>query len=226
MKACMSPSFYLAVAFLGLTLWLGRAQWQAAVKRRTARAAYFDAVAGLFDRVVTQVQPSGFTRMTGHLDNLAFDIQAVPDSLTFRKLPALWGMVTLAEPLPVRATLDVMARPTGNEPFSHFATLPQSLPCPAFLPEGTAIRCDNVTLVDMDLLHSLAGIFDNVRVKELVVSPKGLRLVILAEEADRGRYLLFRDAEMGAEPLDSLRISPLLETLVTLRAKILAAQEP
>jgi hypothetical protein len=37
--------------------------------------------------------------------------------------------------------------------------------------------------------------------------------VFLAEEADRGRYLLFRDAEMGLQPLAAARLLPQLETL-------------
>ena len=206
-----------------VVLWLGRAQWRAGLQRWAARAGYFDLVAGLFDRVVVQVQPSGFARMTGYRGSFGFDLQAVPDSLTFRKLPARWVMVTLPALLPLRATLDVMARPAGGEPFSHFATLPHSLPCPATLPEGTAVRSDNATLVAAGLLERHAAIFADPRVKELVISPKGLRLVILAEEADRGRYLLFRDAELGGVALDPARVATLLQTLLLLRSDVIAA---
>ncbi len=58
-----------------------------------------------------------------------------------------------------------------------------------------------------------------------MISPKGLRLVILAEEADRGRYLLFRDAEMGRDPLDPARVSGLLVTLLALKATIFATKD-
>ena len=59
----------------------------------------------------------------------------------------------------------------------------------------------------------------------MVISPKGLRLVILAEEADRGMFLLFRDAEVGGEPLAATRISAMLETLLALRAEIFRTKE-
>jgi hypothetical protein len=214
-----------AVLAAGLLVWLARAQWQAAARRKAARAGYFADVAGLFDRVVTRIQPNGFARMTGHLGACAFDLQAVPDSLTFRKLPALWVMVTLPEPLPLQATLDVMARPTGGEPFSHFAALRHSLPCPDYLPEGAAVRSDDAALVDAGFLEGPSALFADARVKELVISPKGLRLVILAEEADRGMFLLFRDAEVGGEPLAATRISDMLETLLALRAEIFRTRE-
>ncbi|NEY89806.1 hypothetical protein [Tabrizicola oligotrophica] len=205
----------LFVAALGATaFWLAWATWQAAKARKAARAGYFDALAPAFDHIARRVEPTGFPRMTAHLGSDAFDLQAIPDSLTFRKLPALWVMVTLPTPLPVQATLDIMARPTGNEPFSHFARLPQALPCPATLPEGTGIRSDNAAAVpDLDLIAPHLRLFADPKVKELVISPKGLRLVILADEAERGRYLIFRDLEVGKTPLPKDRLLPLLDAL-------------
>jgi hypothetical protein len=220
----MSPFVPLAIGFLGLTLWLGFAHWQAGKARKAARAGYFDAVANLFDRVVVQVQPSGFARLTAHKGAHAFDLQVVQDSLTFRKLPALWVMVTLPETLPVKAKLDIMARPSGNEPFSKFSGLPHSLERPDFLPDFVALKSDNAAAVEAGYLKGYGRIFDDPRVKELVISPKGLRLVILAEEADRGRYLIFRDSEMGAEPIGANRILPLLETILAIRTDILAVK--
>jgi hypothetical protein len=46
--------------------------------------------------------------------------------------------------------------------------------------------------------------------------------VILAEEADRGRYLIFREAEMGMTPLAPARLSPLLDRLRAIREDVLA----
>jgi hypothetical protein len=217
--------WFLVPAAAVLTLWLVRTNWQASQKRTATRAGYFGEVASLFDRVVTQIQPSGFARVTGYKDDHAFDLQAVQDTLTFRKLPALWVMVTLPENLPVASTLDIMVRPTGSEPFSKFAGLPQSIDCPDFLPEGAALRSDNASTVEKSYLRKQMRIFDDPRVKELVISPKGLRLVILAEEADRGRYLIFRDAEMGAVPMERARLAPLIETLLSLRADLFAMKE-
>ena len=208
----------LAAALAVLLLWLLRASWRAARARRTARAGYFAAVAPLFDRQVTRTAPTGFARMTGHVGPDGFDLQALPDALTFRKLPALWVMVTLPAPLPLRATLDIMARPTGQEPFSHFSQLPQSLPCPDSLPPGTGLRTDNAAEVPpLERLAPHLGVFADPKVKELVISPKGLRLVILGDEADRGRYLIFRDGEVGQEPLPAARLLPLLDALRGLR---------
>ena len=223
----MSPLVPLGIALAALGLWLALRLIREASTRTRARADYFSAVRSLFDGGETRIQPTGFPRMTGRRSGLAFDLQAIPDTLTFRKLPALWVLVTLPEPLPLDATLDLMARPSGNEPFTRFADLPQSLPTPPEMPKEIAIRSDDATRIPPpDLLARHADLFTDPKVKELVLSPKGLRIVILAEEADRGRYLIFRDAEMGREPLLPARLEPLLDRLSAIRKDVLALMDP
>lgn len=222
----MSPLVPLGAALAAIGLWLGLRLISETRSRTQARAAYFEAAKSLFTGGETRLQPTGLPRMTGLRDGLSFDLQAIPDTLTFRKLPALWVLVTLPEPLPVNATLDLMARPSGNEPFTRFTTLPQSLPTPPGLPKDVAIRTDDATGIPPEsLLVRHAALFDDPEVKELVISPKGLRIVLLAEEADRGRFLLFREAEMGMTPLSPARLSPLLDRLAALRDDILGLPE-
>ena len=223
----MSPLVPLGIALAALGLWLALRLIRETRARAASRAGYFDAVKTLFENGETQLQPTGFPRMTGRRKGLAFDLQAVPDTLTFRKLPALWVLVTLPEPLPLDATLDLMARPSGNEPFTRFSDLPQSLPTPSDLPKDIAIRSDDATRIPPhDLLARHADLFTDPRVKELVLSPKGLRIVILAEEADRSHYLIFREAEMGRTPLPPARLEPLLDRLAALRQDVLALKDP
>lgn len=220
----MNSLVFLAAALAVLVLWLAWTTVQATRTRRRARADYFSALVPLFDHVTTRIEPSGLPRMTARLGPHAFDLQAVQDSLTFRKLPALWVMLTLPEPLPVKATLDIMARPNGQEPFSHFASLRHSLPCPAGLPEGSAVRSDNAALLPPEaLVAPHLAVFADPMVKELVISPKGLRLVILGEEADRGRFLIFREAELGMTPLPASRLTALIDTILALRTTLIEA---
>jgi hypothetical protein len=219
----MSPLLPLAIAVAALGLWLGLRLIRETRARTAARAGFFNAVKPLFDGGETRLQPSGFPRMTGRRGALSFDLQAVPDSLTFRKLPTLWVLVTLPEALPIAATLDLMARPSGQEPFTRFGTLPQSLPTPPELPKDLAIRTDDATAtLPVGLIAAQADLFADPLVKELVIAPNGLRIVLLAEEADRGRYLIFREAEMGMTPLAPSRLLPLLDRLAALRDDVRA----
>jgi hypothetical protein len=223
----MSPLVPLGLALAALGLWLSFRLIRETRARSLARAGYFDAVKPLFDGGENRLQPTGFPRMTGRRHGLAFDLQAIPDTLTFRKLPALWVLVTLPEALPLKATLDLMTRPSGNEPFTRFATLPQSLPTPSGLPKDISIRSDDATRSPPpDLVMRHADLFTDPRVKELVLSPKGLRIVILAEEADRGRFLIFREAEMGRTPLSPDRLGLVLDRLAAIRKDLLSMKDP
>ena len=220
MPPALAPFAALAC---GLALWLAYRLFRAARARTAARAAYFSALMPLFDAGETRLQPTGLPRMTGRRGGLSFDLQALPDALSFRKLPALWVMVSLPQDMPVQATLDLMARPSGQEPFSRFADLPQTLPSLAQLPDGVAVRTDDASRVPpASLIAAHTDLFADPATKELLISPKGLRIVILAEEADRGRFLIFRDAEMAMTPLPAARIAPLLDRLAALRADLLA----
>lgn len=196
-------------------------QRRAGAARQAARATFFDGCKGLFTDGLKAIAPTGFPRLSGRYRGQTFDLQAVPDTLTYRKLPALWVLVTLPTPQPVRATFDLMIRPGGYAPFSNFHALPDQITPPEGFPPDCAIRSDDpANLPDETLLRRHLPLFRDARMKELVISPKGLRLVWLAEEANRGRYLLFRDAEMGRDPLAPHSIRPLMDALLALQADL------
>ena len=195
-------------------------------QRAARRAAFLDDVQTLFSGGLKKLNPDGFPRISGTYRDLTFDIQAVPDTLNVRKLPSLWLLVSLPGPLPVRATFDLMMRPRGVELFSKHAELPvQMAPDPAFPPDCT-VRTDAPDLLPpRQLLLKHSAILEDPLAKELVISPRGLRVVWLTEEANRGRYLLFRDSEMGLEPFPAAKVKPLLDYLIALREDVLAHPE-
>jgi hypothetical protein len=192
--------------------------------RAARRAGFLDGVKELFTGGIKVITPDGFPRISGQYEGRTFDIQAVPDTLNYRKLPTLWVLVSLVEPMPVRGTLDIMMRPRGVEYFSRHAALPiQMAPDPA-LPHDCTVRTDAPeALPPRDILLKHVQILDDPLAKELVISPKGLRLVWLAEEAHRGRYLIFRDSEMGLEPFPAAALKPLLDHLLALSEDLIAA---
>ena len=195
--------------------------------RRNARAGYLDLCLPLFAQPLKGVAETGFARVSGHYRGQMFDVQVVPDSLSLRKLPCLWLLVTLVERLPVAGTFDVMLRATGSETFSKFGTLPDQIAVPDGFPEGSTLRTDATGGMPGAALvgRYMAGL-DQARLKEVVVAPTGVRVVWLVEEADRGRYLLFRDAEMGAVALSGDVLQPLMDGLCGLWAAVRADAAP
>ena len=194
--------------------------------RAARRAAFLDEVQRLFSGGLKKLNLDGFPRISGTYRDLPFDIQLVPDTLNFRKLPSLWLLVSLTEPMPVRATFDLMMRPRGVEMFSKFKELPVQMAADPAFPHDCAIRTDAPELLPpRQLLLKHTAILEDPRAKELLISPKGLRIVWLAEEADRGNYLLFRDSEMGRLPFPADLVKPHLDALIDLRADLIAHPE-
>ena len=215
----MSRLILLLLA-LGLGLWAirtFRTLLVAAPARKASHAAYFCQSAPVLTDIRKQLQPTGFPRVAGRYHGLSVDLQALPDTLTFRKLPALWVMVTLTEPQPLTGETHIMARASGLETFSTYAQMPVEVTLPISFPPDCTLRCtDADALPAPEVMAKLASLFTNPTVKEAVLSPKGLRLVVLAEEADRTPYLIFRDAELGRTPLPADRLKLLLNALTDL----------
>ena len=212
------PALLVVIVALGLLLLRLAIRLSDAVsRRRAARAGYLDLCRPLLSDARSRIEPDGFPRLAGTHRGARFDLRVVADTLTTRKLPALWLLVTLTEPQPPVSTWHLMLRPRGTETFSNFGQLPRLLPPQAGLPADAAVRTDAPSGAPPAALAKTLARLGEDRLKEVVLSPKGLRLTWLAEEAHRGRYLIFRDAEMGLSPLPADAVRPLLDALLALR---------
>jgi hypothetical protein len=165
---------------------------------------------------------AGVHRLLGEWDGIPVQVQTVVDTLAVRKLPSLWLMVTIPDPLPLRATFDLMMRAAGPTSFSNFDLLPHGVQAPPGFPEHAAIRTDDPAhLLPAQVIAPHLGMFDNPRMKELLVSPKGVRLVIQMAEADRARYGVFRQADFGVPELEAATLRDMLVRLAAIRRAIL-----
>ena len=191
--------------------------------RRTAREGYFDLIAPHMTGLRRAVMPTGFARISGQIGGHLTDLQLIPDTLTWRKLPVLWLLVTQPGALPVSQRIDLMVRPRGVEPFSTFDTLPHQTILPQDFPFDASLRSETpLSPAEAALLQRHQQLLQNPRIKELIIAPEGLRLTFFADEAERGRYLIFREAEMGRDALEPETLAPLLGALADLRADIFA----
>jgi hypothetical protein len=130
-------------------------------------------------------------------------------------------MVTLPGPVPVSATIDLMMRPEASASFSNFDQLDFTIEAPGDFPTGAVIRTDDPEQVPSPLhLRPHLGPFYGRQAKELLISPKGLRMVVLLAEADRARYGVFRQADFGEVRVSPELLKDCLERLQTLREDI------
>lgn len=152
----------------------------------------------LENSAVRQLPAPDHPVLEGQFRGLPVQLRPVVDTLAVRKLPSLWLQVTIPIPTDVGGTFDFMMRPAGPTSFSNFDHLPHIAAAPTGWPEEGLLRSDAPH--DMPPPSAVAPalpLFANPRMKEFLVSPRGVRMVIQIAEANRAQYGVFRQAEFG-----------------------------
>lgn len=212
------------LAALGLAALLARQFINSAAKRKAEPDRIFsDAIDILHNSRIDNGSTVATHRLIGTYDGLETQVQTVADTLNVRKLPSLWLMVTIADALPLTATFDLMMRAAGPSTFSNFDHLQHTLPLPAGFPEQATLRTDDPgRVLPAHLVEPHLAPFFRPRAKELLISPRGLRMVVQLGEADRARYGVFRQADFGETAVDPVQLRDCLNLLIALRKDILA----
>ncbi len=219
-------SLLIALASLVGLLVLFR-KWQVGYGARMAQRGRLLAHARELLEVETETElASHYRKITGLYQARKVILHPILDSLQIRKLPVLWLSITLVEKLPLRGTLNLMMRPSGLEIFSGFHDLPVSIVAPPGFPALAQLRGNGVDDLPPEKLvaRHLKPYFDGTA-KELLITPDGIRMVWLLAEAERGNYLLFRDAEFTLDTLPAEQLSHMLDALMALRQDILRWNE-
>jgi hypothetical protein len=164
----------------------------------------------------------GYPRLAGRYRDLPVQVLPVVDTLATRRLPALWLLVTIQDALPLTSRLDLMMRPAGPTTFSNFDLLPYTIDRPATFPEHAVLRTDRPQPpFPASVLEPHLDVFADMRAKELLITPTGVRIVWLLAEAGRARYGVLREADFGGADLDPVLLRDLLDRLVTVRESLL-----
>jgi hypothetical protein len=194
----------LAVLFLAILIVMHRRQ-RAQVKAE--RGALFEDALGTLERYRIEQDDVNFPVLSGRYRGFEIKVEPVVDHVAVRKLPSLWLLATVKADLPQKAALDFLARPLNTEFFSPSSILEHRLPVPEGFPRNIRVSTDRLDgLPSEAAVASQAGLFDDTKMKELVTTPKGVRLVYQLAEAERPYYLVLRQAEFGKH----LRLDPAL----------------
>jgi hypothetical protein len=186
-----------------------------------AEAVFVEIVPLLADAKRMPGESVGSQKLTGTYRGEVFQFTTVVDTLAVRKLPSLWLLVTLPKPQPRPSTIDLMMRPAGPATFSHFDFLPVGLATPQGFPEHAVIRSDIAgSTVPVDAMTGALSLFHGGPGKELLISPKGLRMVVQLGQADRLRYGVFREARFETAIVDAALASTIMNTLLDLDAAL------
>ncbi len=170
---------------------------------------------------------AGVSAWAGSWNGERAQVSTIVDTLATRKLPTRWISVSITEKVDVPGIFDMMMRPGSATTFSNFDLLAYTLPTPAGLPAEVVVRSDRAEAsFPIASLTRHTDIFDDPRAKELLITPKGVRIVWLLGEADRVRYGVFRQADFGgSDRVDPALVEKLLSSASRLRAAINEAEK-
>src|SRR5262245_12086989 len=91
---------------------------KAAKKRADAPDALFAKVTPLIENARYEGQGTvGYPQLVGRYRDLPVRLHPVIDTLAIRKLPSFWLLATIPDPLPLKATFDLLMRPDSTTTF-------------------------------------------------------------------------------------------------------------
>lgn len=182
---------------------------------RTAREAMFGQCSALFDPVLIKPRLGDYPILVGRYCGHDVRLEPVSDTLAWRKLPSLWLKVTVLARNPGSGVLDVLMRPLGTEYYSPSADLPERIPLPPDWPRE-AILCtsDRSTAPDPDRLTPHLHLFDDPKMKELVITPEGTRIVYQLDQAARPYYMVMRQVKFARSTVQPDLARTLLDSVI------------
>lgn len=195
-----AAALFAAAACGGALAWRWRRDQQAALRWR----------AGLLERAGAGLRAArpgidraGMPTLSGECDGLPVDIALILDDAGYRKLPVLWLSATCAARVRTGACFDALAREQGTEFFSPASDLPVRMELPAGWPPHVSLRGDREAELPAAAAAAGTVFFASDDAKEMVISPRGVRLVQRVAEARRSDYLVLRQARFDLQHVEA-----------------------
>ena len=208
---------------LGVVVWLYRRD-----KRRfdRERAQLFEDVRGLLTDAEITRAPNAYPKLRGHYRGYEVSIDAEVDHIAVRKLPSLWLRATVLTAIPYRGAFDVMARAHNVEFFSPAGDLNEVLKLPAGWPDHLTVKCDEPDAIPPEaILTRHIGVFEEPRIKELLVTSRGVRIVRQAAQGSRAEYMVLRQALFGPVRIPREQLTAMLDAAIALAEDLKASAQ-
>jgi hypothetical protein len=209
------------VVYVGLLAalgWLMFGKYQRDAKRKVlSRSSVFDDCQTLLQNVQISQDKANLPVLHGSYGGYQVALSVVEDTLGWRKLPPLWLLVKVIANKTTVGSLDFVVRPANNEFYSPSWQWDGNLTIPHTWPQHAIIKYIHKP-IDISLLGQyVPTLFADLKMKELLIMPEFLRLTYMAKQADRGEYLIMRNAVYSETPIESALIENLLKQAITIR---------
>lgn len=187
----MHLQLVLLVVAGGCALWYVYRRDREAVRRR--RASMFNGVLPYLQEPRLEQDDVGFPVLRGRYRGYDCKVEPVADHIGFRKLPTLWLLVTVRGRIRYSGIFDFLVRPENTEFYSPAHALSCRIDIPAPWPQYAVLSSDRPeAMPPPGIMAPHMRLFDDVKAKELLVTPRGVRIVYLANQGTRSHYLVLR----------------------------------
>jgi len=190
-------------------------------RKQALRGAYLDNCRALFENCRIAQSGVEFPTLEGTYAGRRVRLEPLVDHMGVRKIPSLWLKVSVFGDLPVPGIVDFLVRPQNTEFYSPSAGLPTTVRIPPAWPQHAILRTDledEVTVLAVLAPH--IGIFGDPKFKELVITPRGVRLVYQASQAERAYYMVLRSAEFAEARLPAGLAQRLVEQCLSVHKAV------
>lgn len=220
------------IEFLALPIFgaAGYALCRRALAASAWRAGMLEPCGSVLAEPVYGRDPTGYGTLKGRYAGLPVEIRLIPEALAFRRLPQLWLSVSVHHPTGRSELLDVLRRVAGAEFYAPGSDHLARYPVPPGWPGETLVRGSRGA---NGLLHyvdaPIAKILAEPRVKEVLLTPRGIRIVTQLCQGERGAYLLLRENRFPVPYVGPELLQPLLAQATNLAQHLIdqgAAHEP
>jgi len=182
-------------------------------RAKNRRRSVFDDCRGLLEDGELCHDGSTYPELSGRYAGFPVKLSLVADTVQLRKLPVLWLLVTIERPVAVPGVFDMMIRPSNTEYYSPHGSLTETITNPPGWHEDAVIRTNNSDAVKplLDRLHPhVESFLEDERGKEVLLTPKGIRLVWRVDESQRGHYLALRQPMFEQDSIPRNEVEKLL----------------
>lgn len=202
----MTPSYALLIFSVAACAWLVVKAIKEHRNAMDARRRLLDEAGEVLSDAVLTMGPDGFPVVTGRIDDgRQAKIELVADSMITRRLPQLWLRLTLYDDTPrKRPKIGALARPTGGEYYSLVHDMREWM-TPPKTGASMLMRGDGSATPEQadEVRHHFTALFADPRVKEAVISPNGVRVMIQAAQGERAAHLFLRQSRFSIETVST-----------------------
>ena len=215
--------FILVIVSALALLMVGKYQRDAARKNQT-RSSVFDDCKSLLQQAQISPDKANLPVLQGRYAGYKIALSVVEDTLGWRKLPPLWLLIKISANKPSQGSLDLIVRPANNEFYSPSWQWDGNLSVPPDWPQHAIIKYRHKP-IDISLLaQHVTRLFADEKMKELLIMPEFLRLTYMVKQADRGEYLIMRNAVYDAAPISKDCVEALIKQAIMIQQTLENAQ--